>query len=483
MKKISRKVWGYIIMLLCFAAVTIFAPVGADSYDAWAMLPPCFIFVFILLTKGVIEGFLWSGVLAVFIKFRWEVFTTYCGRVSETITNPDNVYLIIVFLLLGVLITLLKLSGAATFFARKVATKAKSSKVALLLTWLMSWLLSVDDYLCAFVTGAALSPLNDQYKTPREATAYVIRSSAVHTSSIIPIGSWVIFGATLLETNKFAASGQGVAEYMKVMPFLFYCFVSLIFGFLFCIGKMPKVGLMKKAYERVENGGSTIPAKKAEEEEGDGEEIVEPRKGVNILSFIIPIASMIGLCIYFDFDMQLGLTMAILITGIIFAVQKIFSVDRLFGLIVEGFNSMMEMTFLLVIGFTMTGMVSELGFTEYIVGATSGILNPALLPVIIFLLFSATEFLVTFNWTLYMMVMPSVIALAQATGANVYVCLGAMFCAGLFGSNCSFASDAGMCTAAATGIDLYDHNLSMMPYSIAAFVISAGLYLVAGFVF
>ena len=55
---------------------------------------------------------------------------------------------------------------------------------------------------------------------------------------------------------------------------------------------------------------------------------------------------------------------------------------------------MMEMTFLLVIGLTMTNMVSELGFTEFVVGAVGGVLNPALLPVIIFVLFSATEFLV-----------------------------------------------------------------------------------------
>ena len=478
--KINRKLMGYILFVACLVLVALFAPVEAESYGAWSMMPPLFIFGFILLTKGVIEGFLWAGVLSVFIKYRWAVLTTYCAKVSEQITNPDNTYLILVFLLLGVLITALKQSGAATYFARKVANYAKSSKAALLLTWAMSWLLSVDDYLCAFVTGAALSPVTDQYKIPREATAYVIRSSAVHTSSIIPIGSWVIFGATLLETNGFVESGGGVGAYMKCMPFMFYCFVSLLFGFLFCIGKLPKVGLMKKAYERVEAGGPTIPPVEGKEELDD--EVVEPGPGVNLLSFIIPIGSMIGLCIYFDFDMQLGLTAAILVTGILFAVQKIFSPDHLFGMIVEGFNSMMEMTFLLVIGFTMTNMVSELGFTEFVVGAVGGVLNPALLPVIIFVLFSATEFLVTFNWTLYMMVMPSIIALAAATGANPYVCLGAMFCAGLFGSNCSFASDAGLCNAAATGVDLYNHNISMMPYSITAFVISAVMYLIAGFV-
>ncbi|MDD3206086.1 MAG: Na+/H+ antiporter NhaC family protein [Lachnospiraceae bacterium] len=482
--KLNRRIWGYIFLVVCLIVVALFAPTGADYYGAWSLLPAAAIFIFILLTKGVIEGFLWVGVLAVFIKYRWEFFTTYCGKLSETIQDGDNVYLILVFLLLGVLITFLKMSGAATYFARKVATKAKSSRAALLLTWVMSWILSVDDYLNAFVTGAAMSPVTDEYKIPREATAYVIRSSAVHTSSIIPIGSWVIFGATLLETNNFAAGGTGVTEYMKCVPFMFYCFVSLLFGFLFCMGWLPKFGMMKKAYQRVEAGGSTLPKKEAVDgAEVDEEEAIEPRKGVNMLSFLIPIVSMVGFCVYFDFDMQLGLTLAIFVTGALFVVQKIFKSQRIFSLIIEGFNGMMEMTFLLVIGFTMTGTVSELGFTEFVVGATQNIVNPALLPFIIFLLFSATEFLVTFNWTLYMMVMPSIIALSQATGANVYLCLAAMFCAGLFGSNSSFASDAGMCNAAATGLDLYDHNMCCMQYSIPAFIIAALLYLISGFIF
>ncbi len=346
--------------------------------------------------------------------------------------------------------------------------------------------MSVDDYLCAFVTGASLSPMNDQFGIPREATAFIIRSSAVHTSSIIPIGSWVIFGASLLETNNFAASGTGVGEYMKIVPYMFYCFVSLLFGFLFCMGWLPKIGLIKKAYERVSAGGPALPAGPVDIGEKNvelEEEIVEPRKGVNLISFIVPIVSMIGLCIYFDFNMQYGLGLAIVVTGILFFIQRIFKIDRIFTMVIDGFNSMMAMTFLLVIGFTMTGMISELGFTEFVVSATSGVLNPHLLPVIIFILFCGTEYLVTFNWTLYMMVMPSVIALAAATGANPYLCLAAMFCAGLFGSNSSFASDAGLCTAAATGVDLYDHNLAGMPYQVGAFAISAVMYLVAGFIF
>ncbi len=105
MKFLNRKTIGYVFMLACFAAAAIFAPESQDYYAAWAMLPAVAIFVFIILTKSVIEGFLWSGVLAVFIKYRWGFYLIYSDRIAGTITDPDNAYLIIVFLLLGVLIT------------------------------------------------------------------------------------------------------------------------------------------------------------------------------------------------------------------------------------------------------------------------------------------------------------------------------------------------------------------------------------------
>ena len=67
--------------------------------------------------------------------------------------------------------------------------------------------------------GAAITPLADSYGIPREKTAFVIRSSAVASATLWPLGAWVVFVAVLLETSGFAASGEGVIEYMKCGSF------------------------------------------------------------------------------------------------------------------------------------------------------------------------------------------------------------------------------------------------------------------------
>ncbi|MEH7109645.1 Na+/H+ antiporter NhaC family protein [Bacillus sp. JJ1764] len=480
----NKKILGYAFLIASFVISGIFAPEGAKYYAGWSMLPAVAIFLFVILTKSLIEGFLWSGMLAVFIKYKTNFFVEYQDHVLKTITDADTAYLAVVFLLLGIVIEMLRKSGAAAYFARVVAKKAKSSRFSLFFQWILSWVLSVDDYLQAFVIGASMGPVNDEFKVPREQTAYTIRATAVHTSSIIPIGSWVVFCASLLEQNKFAAAGSGVTEYMKVVPFMFYSIISLIIALLVTMGWFPKLGLIKKAYKRVEKGGSVFPpAKGSGASDVVEEEMPEPKKGVNMLTFLIPIVALIGACIYFDFNMQYGIGLAVMISGALFLIQGIFKMEDIFNIVFEGFNSMVQMTFLFIIGITMSTMISDLGFTKFIVGATHNIVDPHLLPVALFLLFCGTEFLVTFNWTLYMMVLPSVIGLAAATGANPYLCLGALFCAGLFGSNASFASDAGMCTAAATKLDLYEHNVSGLPYHFISFGIAAVLYLAAGYIF
>ena len=100
----------------------------------------------------------------------------------------------------------------------------------------------------------------------------------------------------------------------------------------------------------------------------------------------------------------------------------------------------------------------------------------------VFVAFAFTEYLVTFNWTLYLIALPSVIGLAQAVGCNVYLAIAALVCAGVWGSNASFSSDNGVVVASACKIDLYEQNISQLVYLAISVVLSAAAFLVAGII-
>lgn len=479
LKNHKRRV-GYLMVVLCFILVGIFTRGGQESYGAWSVLPPVMLFVFAIMTRGVIEGFIWGGVIAAFMVERGGFFTGYMGGIQETLMDADNVYLLMIFLLIGIFIAFLKKSGAAAYFANWLGSKTDNPKILLLIDWVLGIVLSVDEFMAGFTVGTAMTPVNDERKIPREMTAYTIRSVNVNPACMNPLNAWAIFIATTLESIGFAAEGQGLSEYIHVIPFLFFNIITMLISLLVIMGIIPKLGGIKKAYERVEAGGPIGP------EGGNIEELeesIEVQKGVNLLSFILPIVSLVAAAFYFDFDMVNGIMAAIIVEVVLYVIQGIVKVSDIVPIALEGIMDLVELTTFLVVSMTMASFVSKIGFTEFVVGAISGFITPWALPVVVFIAFAFTEYLVTFNWTLYLIALPSVIGLAQAVGCNVYLAIAALVCAGVWGSNASFSSDNGVVVASACKIDLYEQNISQLMYLAISVVLSAAAFLVAGIIF
>ncbi|WP_082926761.1 Na+/H+ antiporter NhaC family protein [Paenibacillus tuaregi] len=481
----------YLAILIVFIIVGLFAPKGAETYGAWTLIPPVLMFLFVLTTRKILEGFLWGSIMAVFMKYKAQTLTVYNDKLVDQLKDPDNLSLIIIFLLFGCLIAIFERSGVAAAFGEWASKKAKGSKMGLFITYLMTLVLSIDDYLSALTVGTCMTPVNDKFKTPREMNALVLRTTAVPPCALHPIGSWSIFVAGLLVANKFAAPDQGMAEYMKIVPFLFYPILIIILTLLVIIGVIPKFGPMKKAYERVAAGGSVSPeaagetdsSVEAADAEGSPEAPAAGKKPARIINFFIPIIVLIASTIYFDMNIQLGLITTVVVTAIVFIAQGIFNAEEYIDTMMVGMKDMLMLIILLVISFVVSSSVDEIGFTKYIVGMTGTMVSAHLLPFIIFAVFAVTEFLVSLNWALYIMAIPIIIPLCTATGANVYLTLGALISAGIWGSNACFYSDAGIVVSASGKIDLYKHGMSTLPYAIIAMVLSAAAFLVAGFIF
>jgi len=483
MKKQARNIFGYGLFVILMVIIAVAAPpTGTENWGFWCALPVIFIFAFDISTGHIVEGFVWAGIMAVFIKNRWEVLTYYPDELMNTFMDGDSLYMFLLFLLLGIIFMILKKSGASTYFARAIAKKAKNEKLSLFLTWLCMIPLAVDDYLSAFTIGSCMTPVNDEYKVPREMSAYVVRSAATTPSCLIPIGSWAIWVATLLEQNKLAEAGSGVSVYMKMVPYLFFPIVVSLFALLVIFGVVPKFGRMKKAYERVAAGGPPAPPSVSGSSGEEEDEVVEPKKGVKMIHFIVPLAALFGFGIYYEFNMIYALIWASAVSLVFYIATKIFTIGDATSCVYEGFNYMCEMGVMLIVGYTMSRIVGDLGFTEYIVGLTENLLSPALFPFIVFIVFSITEFMVSFNWTLYLIAMPIVVTLAIGLGVNPLLAVGALISTGVWGYTASFSADGGIVAATACSLDVYEENMAQLPYMLIVWGISAVGYLIAGLI-
>jgi Na+/H+ antiporter NhaC len=121
-----------------------------------------------------------------------------------------------------------------------------------------------------------------------------------------------------------------------------------------------------------------------------------------------------------------------------------------------------------ILGLAVTlGYVSrELGTANFIVEATSAIINPVFLPAILMAICMAVAFSIGSSWGTYAVVFPLAMPLAWAVNPDptyISLCFGAVLGGAVFGDQCSPISDTTILSSLACGGDLMDHVTTQLP--------------------
>ena len=140
----------------------------------------------------------------------------------------------------------------------------------------------------------------------------------------------------------------------------------------------------------------------------------------------------------------------------------------------------------ILFGAWMIGSVcSDARTAEYLVALMSGVIDPILLPLLLFLAACLVSFATGTSWGTMAILLPNVVALAAAVGAEhdigahgmVVVCIGAVLEGSIFGDHCSPISDTTVLSSLATASDHMDHVRTQAPYALAV----AAIAVVAGY--
>ena len=471
---------GLIIVTITMLVV----PTKTIHASILTLIPIVMMFIYVIVSKDFVQGFIVGTLLAFLSCYKLKGAVMWVDSIIETLSDYDNMFTILTFFICGGTIAALQASGATKSFGKWVSGKIRNPKLSLFATWLLSGIMSIDDYVGGLTVGAAMSPINDSQKVPREMTAYTIRSTVSAPGLFYPMGDWAYFIIMQLVALKLVSGGvkEAVGVYMGWVPFLFYAMVAMALALLVILGVIPKVGNMKKAYERVENGGPACPTTNLSEDDLAELEEINAKPDIHPVNFIIPIIIMFSTMVITDFDGVRAGAISLSLTGVFFIAQGIFTLKEYVEVMLDGFKDMIDLTILLIFGYMLGDVMSELGFAEFIAGVARHVSIAGLFPAIVFILFCITEYLCTLNWTLYVIALPILYQVAPQVGANLTLTVAAMISAGLFGSNTCPFSDGGIVVAKGCKMDLYDHSFSSMPYFILAAVITAVLYLAAGMI-
>jgi len=478
-----RSLLAVFIIIAVSMLLTSFIPEDPADFGILSTVPALFLIVYIFITRRILEALTLASIMGFFMVSRGDVLGSFSGSLLEVLMSEDIAWLIIVCGLMGSIISLIEKAGGAFAFGEWVAQRAKTRKSSLMWTWVLGVVVFIDDYLNSLTVGSCMAPVTDKHKVPREFLAYVVDSTAAPLCVIIPISTWAVFCGRLLELNGWAPEGEGLIYFIKTLPFNFYGWIAAIVVPLIILGIIPIFGPMKKAEQRVLEGGPLAPAGSDKIDIRSGAtEIVIP-KNPRVYNFILPIVVLVGATIYFDVDMQMGVLVTLGFMFVLYLAQNLMSAEDFSDVALQGIKNMILPLMLMVLAFLFAEVNDQIGFTYYVISSASQFMTPELMPVTIFIILAVTEFITGTNWGMYVIALPIVIPLAIGLDVNIALAVSAVLSAGVFGSHVCFYSDATVLTSAATGCNNFDHAYTQAPFGILAAAISAVCFLIAGFIF
>lgn len=439
-----------------------------------------FIIIGAVVTRRCVECMIVGSMVAAIFVSGSGFLTTW----SESLQNQlaENVWVMLVCLLFGGLISLLTDSKGSFGFSKYISKFCNSERKTLMTTFVMGILIFVDDYLNVLSIGACMKKISDKQKLPRESLAYILDSTGAPVCVLLPFSTWAVFYASLFYEQESVQAISGVTSamsaYIKAIPFCFYPIVALIVVFLFAMGWMPKIGPMKKAYKRVEETGKVYSdaSRKYNHDE------LEDEEDGNIWNFLIPMGVLVGVAVATG-DILVAVIIALIVCFIMYVPRKIISIDDFLSSMIRGFSDMLPTLTMLLVTFVLKDISAQMGMTEYIIRIAEPFLFASVFPTMVFLLGAILAFTTGSDWGMSSIITPIVFPLGAALGANPILIMAAIISGGTFGSHACFYADATLLASQSSGIENMEHALSQIPYVIIASVISVVCFVVAGFIF
>lgn len=446
------------------------------NYGILCFIPVLVVIILAIITKrtliSLIGGIFAGWLIVAKQDFLWMT----VDSAIKTSSDSGTIWLVVVCGLFGSLTLLIQKSGGARSFGDFLGSKAKGEKSSLLLTWILGIIIFVDDYLNCLVLGSTMKKVTDKYKVCREFLAYVVDSTAGPVCILIPFSTWAVYSAGLLEDNGLAEKGEGIKLYIQSIPYTIYPIVAVIIVLLVIFGIMPRMKPMEAAFKRVRetgqlapDGSDSIAIKEIDEaEQGNG----------NMLNFIIPMIVLVAVTWYFDIDLLYGTVAAVMVSIIMFLIQRLMTLYEASEAVFEGFKSMLLPLCIIIAAFMLKDVNDQLGLTNFVIDSVTPYMNKIMLPALTFVIVAGLGFFTGANWGTWAITLPIIIPLAKHVDVNMLLMLGAVWAGGGFGTHMCPWGDAVVLSSAASGCDNIAHVKTQLPFALVGGAFTVIIYII-----
>lgn len=434
------------------------------------IVPLILMVVSVIVTKRVFESMIIPIILVFVFKDGTGLIGGFVDSFYEVMAEGTFPWILMMLTLFGALIQLLLESGGIDGFRRLALRYIKAERSSLVFTWILGLILCIDDYINDLAIGPSVRSITDRYKVPREAVGTVVISMGVPICSLLPVTAMAVFVFGIMKDSGISGENAGMlTEYMKVVPFLVYPMLIVLVAFLLAVGILPKIGPLRKL------------SKQMQEETEIAEEHQQFDEKGQLLDFIIPVLVLVGVMLYTN-DLVVAVLIAIAVCFALYIPRKKMKFDDFFKNFFEGVHSMIDILVILLMVFIFVNGLTGIGLSEYVIETTTPFLAGGAIPVLTFIVVALLAFGGVDYWAVILLMAPITIPLAVNFDVNVYLTMAAAVSGAVCGgTSCFFGEQMLMCSQA---VEKKPTELAVanLPYSIIAFVGTAVIYAILGFV-
>ena len=468
---------------------------GEVRASFWALVPPVIAIALALITKEVYSS-LFIGIVAGAILGSDFVFTgTMDILVNDSliaaVSGTAGIFIFLV--VLGVIVALVNKAGGSAAFGKWAQKHIKTRSGAILATFVLGVLIFIDDYFNCLTVGSVMRPVTDGHRVSRAKLSYLIDATAAPICMIAPISSWAAAVAS------YADEGQGIALFIRAIPFNFYSLLTFVFIIGLALMKFDYGPMRIHELNAKKNGDLYTAGDKAEVEESN------PSTNGKVLDLVLPIIVLIAVCVFalvyvggiFDgsgfveafsnTDATVGLPwgsiIALVFTIIYLCARKLVSFKEAMECIPKGFIAMVPAILILTFATSLKNTTAVLGAKPFVADVMSNVAGEFqnFLPAIIFLVACFISFATGTSWGTFGILIPIVIAIFP-TGAIQTIGMSACLAGSVCGDHCSPISDTTIMSSAGGQCNHLNHVSTQLPYAISVAAISFVMYIVSGFV-
>lgn len=525
----QSRITTMIILILALSTSGVFAlspEENAQKYQLLTLLPPIIAIILAFITKNVVFSLfigILSGTILVnlndmgLIQATITGFLTIVSRVLDSIADKWNAGILLQCLAIGGLIALVSRMGGARAVADALSKRAKTQKSAQLITWVAGLFVFFDDYANSLIVGPIMRPVTDKLKISREKLAFIVDATAAPISGLALVSTWVGYEVGLIK-DSYASIGVDANAYgvfLETIPFRFYNILILLFIVVSAI-TLREFGPMLTAQRRAHYTGVT-ESKDSNIKASSEDHMIQPKEGVtpNVWNAIIPVGTLIVTSLVGFYmngyesiiasenvelieaikssplsfmairetfgasDASIVLFQSALISGVVAMLlgvsQKIFTLSEAVETWIEGMKGLVITGVILLLAWSLSGVIKELGTAKFLVSILSGNMPSFLLPSLIFILASIISFATGTSFGTMGILMPLAIPLASSMGVSqdfIVASAGAVLTGAIFGDHCSPISDTTILSSMATSCDHIEHTRTQLVYAVSVAIIS-----------